>query len=202
VQLKVSSAFGIAVGIAKREHMAISWFTERLPPFPRKVVDVISLVLLAAINILIFWHSLNWIGVTGSRMISVLQVPRWTHPDRHSHRHRSLGNFLSHQALSGTYGRRRARRALDAGRLTGLDHGDLAAQRRGFVGLGHTHLWKRVVDDPAHPAQETIRSAEPGYGILPDREPVRRSGPKIGPNEPCPCGSGRKYKKCCRIRWP
>jgi uncharacterized protein YecA (UPF0149 family) len=22
-------------------------------------------------------------------------------------------------------------------------------------------------------------------------------GPKIGRNEPCPCGSGKKYKKCC-----
>ncbi len=26
---------------------------------------------------------------------------------------------------------------------------------------------------------------------------VRRAGPKIRPNEPCPCGSGKKYKKCC-----
>jgi uncharacterized protein YecA (UPF0149 family) len=26
--------------------------------------------------------------------------------------------------------------------------------------------------------------------------PVRRP-PKVGRNEPCPCGSGRKYKKCC-----
>jgi uncharacterized protein len=24
-----------------------------------------------------------------------------------------------------------------------------------------------------------------------------RSGPKTGRNDPCPCGSGRKYKKCC-----
>jgi len=28
-------------------------------------------------------------------------------------------------------------------------------------------------------------------------ETIRRDKPKIGPNEPCPCGSGRKYKKCC-----
>ncbi|NJB69332.1 SEC-C motif-containing protein [Desulfobaculum xiamenense] len=26
---------------------------------------------------------------------------------------------------------------------------------------------------------------------------VRREEPKIGRNDPCPCGSGRKYKKCC-----
>jgi hypothetical protein len=27
--------------------------------------------------------------------------------------------------------------------------------------------------------------------------PYRREGPKIGRNDPCPCGSGKKYKKCC-----
>jgi SEC-C motif-containing protein len=26
---------------------------------------------------------------------------------------------------------------------------------------------------------------------------VRRASPKVGRNEPCPCGSGKKYKKCC-----
>ncbi len=25
---------------------------------------------------------------------------------------------------------------------------------------------------------------------------IRHEGPKIGPNDPCPCGSGKKYKKC------
>jgi len=26
---------------------------------------------------------------------------------------------------------------------------------------------------------------------------VRHETPKIGRNDPCPCGSGKKYKKCC-----
>ena len=26
---------------------------------------------------------------------------------------------------------------------------------------------------------------------------IRREEPKIGRNDPCPCGSGKKYKKCC-----
>lgn len=26
---------------------------------------------------------------------------------------------------------------------------------------------------------------------------VRREAPKVGRNDPCPCGSGKKYKKCC-----
>ncbi len=30
------------------------------------------------------------------------------------------------------------------------------------------------------------------------KRPVRKSASeKVGPNEPCPCGSGKKYKKCC-----
>ncbi len=29
---------------------------------------------------------------------------------------------------------------------------------------------------------------------------VRNEGPKIGRNDPCPCGSGKKYKKCCGAR--
>ncbi|HNJ77368.1 MAG TPA: SEC-C metal-binding domain-containing protein [Azospira sp.] len=26
---------------------------------------------------------------------------------------------------------------------------------------------------------------------------VRRDGGKVGRNDPCPCGSGKKYKQCC-----
>ena len=29
------------------------------------------------------------------------------------------------------------------------------------------------------------------------KAPVRRKAPKIQPNDPCPCGSGKKYKQCC-----
>ncbi|MFH1039526.1 MAG: preprotein translocase subunit SecA, partial [PVC group bacterium] len=35
---------------------------------------------------------------------------------------------------------------------------------------------------------------EPGASPPP---PYRRAGKKTGPNDPCPCGSGKKYKKCC-----
>jgi uncharacterized protein len=29
---------------------------------------------------------------------------------------------------------------------------------------------------------------------------VVRDTVKIGRNDPCPCGSGRKFKKCCEVR--
>lgn len=34
-------------------------------------------------------------------------------------------------------------------------------------------------------------------GEMIKQQPVRRDTPKVGRNEPCPCGSGKKYKKCC-----
>lgn len=29
------------------------------------------------------------------------------------------------------------------------------------------------------------------------KQPVLREGPKVGRNDPCPCGSGKKFKQCC-----
>jgi SEC-C motif domain protein len=37
-----------------------------------------------------------------------------------------------------------------------------------------------------------------GHG--PEQVSVRNTSPKVGRNDPCPCGSGKKYKKCCENR--
>ena len=41
----------------------------------------------------------------------------------------------------------------------------------------------------------------PAGAVVPEREhkqqTVRRDAPKVGRNDPCPCGSGKKYKHCC-----
>ena len=34
------------------------------------------------------------------------------------------------------------------------------------------------------------------HGHMVKAKPVTREAPKVGRNEPCPCGSGTKYKKC------
>ena len=31
------------------------------------------------------------------------------------------------------------------------------------------------------------------------KNPIVRETPKIGRNEACPCGSGKKNKKCCKV---
>jgi preprotein translocase subunit SecA len=43
----------------------------------------------------------------------------------------------------------------------------------------------------ANPAEASVAEAVPEVS-----EPVFRDGPKVGRNDPCPCGSGKKYKQC------
>ncbi len=35
---------------------------------------------------------------------------------------------------------------------------------------------------------------------LPTRRQMLRRPPRVGRNEPCPCGSGKKFKQCCFIK--
>ncbi len=45
-------------------------------------------------------------------------------------------------------------------------------------------------------AKETAATGTPDKTSKP--QPIRNKDKKVGPNDPCPCGSGKKYKKCCR----
>ena len=45
-------------------------------------------------------------------------------------------------------------------------------------------------------AHEAELRAE-GMADVPKVETVVHEGPRVGRNDPCPCGSGKKYKKCC-----
>lgn len=68
-----------------------------------------------------------------------------------------------------------------------VDHHEVSEFRKDnhghwlFVeGESHTH---NAGEDPHKPKQQT----------------VVRENPKIGRNDPCTCGSGKKYKKCCGV---
>jgi len=52
------------------------------------------------------------------------------------------------------------------------------------------------VSEMSRPKQQQMVFS--GSGDAPQkRNPVRRTDAKVGRNAPCPCGSGKKYKKCC-----
>ncbi|MCK0769131.1 preprotein translocase subunit SecA [Chromohalobacter canadensis] len=60
---------------------------------------------------------------------------------------------------------------------------------------------ERAVSQPVHEdavasAEAVAAEGEERTGDEDDGQPVRREGPKVGRNDSCPCGSGKKYKHC------
>jgi len=59
------------------------------------------------------------------------------------------------------------------------------------------------VSTPAAPSNKPTASkivaeeAAPSESFIPSNKIPHVAAPKVGRNEPCPCGSGKKYKKCC-----
>lgn len=52
----------------------------------------------------------------------------------------------------------------------------------------------------ANPNPATTASSDVvSEAIAQAAQPVRRAMPKVGRNDPCPCGSGKKYKNCCGL---
>ncbi len=60
------------------------------------------------------------------------------------------------------------------------------------------HNYNYRTSRPGLPGEEAQRSAAAAHQGAP-QAPVtmRHTGPRIGRNDPCPCGSGKKYKNCC-----
>ena len=71
-----------------------------------------------------------------------------------------------------------------------------SAERKNVMGSGEGHK-EEFADEPA-----VTSGNVPAQQQIPERqrnkpETVRREAPKVGRNDPCPCGSGKKYKHCC-----
>ena len=61
---------------------------------------------------------------------------------------------------------------------------------------GHAHVFAATaVAATKKVAKETGTGA--ANNAVVKKQPVRKAATKVGPNDPCPCGSGKKYKKCC-----
>jgi len=66
---------------------------------------------------------------------------------------------------------------------------------RSEVISGGSNIKQEFVDEDATRAQG-VEAPLNNPGEPPHQEPIRK-GPKVGRNDPCPCGSGKKYKNCC-----
>ena len=76
----------------------------------------------------------------------------------------------------------------------------LAAEEAGEVGEpwppeGMTE--DELVADAREELSESVLALYRFWQAKRPQQTIRRNGAKVGRNEPCPCGSGKKYKQCC-----
>jgi hypothetical protein len=96
-------------------------------------------------------------------------------------------------------GEQRFQQALEACRQTRVE--DTVAELRNWACFQEpkpprsTPVPSPALPPPSFPSRVWENAQRPGQ----TREPatVRRDTPRVGRNDPCPCGSGKKYKKCC-----
>ena len=68
---------------------------------------------------------------------------------------------------------------------------------------GMEELLQELHEEWLQTPRESLEGKKPadvlnGGSLFPRKvETFRREMPKVGRNDPCPCGSGKKYKKCC-----
>jgi preprotein translocase subunit SecA len=70
--------------------------------------------------------------------------------------------------------------------------------RKQIMGKGEGR--KEDFTDTANEDEGDYSGGAPAAAKVPERERKQetvRKGVTVGRNDPCPCGSGKKYKKCC-----
>lgn len=74
-----------------------------------------------------------------------------------------------------------------------------AGDEQGFVEF--VARYRRDGDEHLHHERSLFRRHQGRWHFhsaeYPKAAPLKRAEPKVGRNVPCPCGSGKKHKKCC-----
>jgi len=82
-----------------------------------------------------------------------------------------------------------------------LSHAHLPSEQQGQTGIREGRVQKTDLSKTKQRKEEALGTGESGEPAYHDpsensrQEPIV-TGPKIGRNDPCPCGSGKKYKSC------
>ena len=58
-------------------------------------------------------------------------------------------------------------------------------------------IYEQILADPDTVVKGTVKELADKYGVEVLLMTGFVKGKKIGRNDPCPCGSGKKYKQCC-----
>ncbi len=79
-------------------------------------------------------------------------------------------------------------------KLQPVDRSQVAARQQQQRQLATVH--ESITGMPSAGAGGTLQAEQPDETQPQKRRPITRDHPKVGRNDPCPCGSGKKYKKC------
>lgn len=115
-----------------------------------------------------------------------------------------LGQSLAPEGRKG-FDEKAARQWSQGARWDGLEVVSKQAGGEGDATGSVRFIARYTVGDKVHEHQEIAQfRKDDGHwvfvdGHAPKAEPVVRQAPKVGRNDPCPCGSGKKHKKCCAV---
>jgi preprotein translocase subunit SecA len=89
-------------------------------------------------------------------------------------------------------------RSLDAYRNVGFEQfEELRATYQHDVAHTIYHVTIKKKEEPPKQVETPMAQVAPAGSPTPRKQAVKVGGGKVGRNDPCPCGSGKKYKKCC-----
>lgn len=71
-----TTAIGASIAISRDEHIAITYFTDKLSPDSQSILSRVRLILLAVLNIAIAFLALSWIQRTGGFLMPTLGLPQ------------------------------------------------------------------------------------------------------------------------------
>lgn len=71
------SLIAAAISLRNDEHIAVRFFTDKLPRRPRQLLVVIRWFFLAGINLLLLLYAVIWIKQTGGFLMPAMGLPQW-----------------------------------------------------------------------------------------------------------------------------
>ena len=71
-----TSAIGAAVIVGKKEHIAITYFIDKLHPQLNRLINIFNFLMIAFLNGVMIKYSIPWISKTGGYLTAVLGIPR------------------------------------------------------------------------------------------------------------------------------
>jgi preprotein translocase subunit SecA len=77
-----------------------------------------------------------------------------------------------------------------------IERGGQKVERKQAANITNANIDRSAIEN-MNMVSESSPNQPPQNTSSEKRQPIVNNGPKIGRNDPCPCGSGKKYKNCC-----